>query len=131
MKQEDLAFYGAFAPKLQEIHDLMLHEIQAILDSISTDSEKAPAEHLKCRIKGAESLKEKLRKNGLPQTPAGAGEAPLGAPVRSGAAGSLCRDAAGCLCDAGCAVCDRRCSVFFYKRWMKLRFREIKWMKLK
>ncbi len=70
MKQEDLAFYGAFAPKLQEIHDLMLHEIQAILDSISTDSEKAPAEHLKCRIKGAESLKEKLRKNGLPQTPA-------------------------------------------------------------
>ena len=48
----------------------MLHEIQAILDSISTDSEKAPAEHLKCRIKGAESLKEKLRKNGLPQTPA-------------------------------------------------------------
>ncbi len=51
MRQEDLAFYGAFAPKLQEIHDLMLHEIQAILDSISTDSEKAPAEHLKCRIK--------------------------------------------------------------------------------
>lgn len=70
MKQEDLAFYGVYAPKLQEIHDMMLREIQAILDSISTDSEKAPAEHLKCRIKGAESLKEKLRKNGLPQTPA-------------------------------------------------------------
>lgn len=68
MKQEDKAFYGLYAAKLEEIHQLMLREIQAILDSISTDSEKAPAEHLKCRIKGAESLKEKLRRNSLTET---------------------------------------------------------------
>ncbi len=69
MKQEDAAFYGIYAAKLEEIHDLMLREIQAILDGISNDSETAPAEHLKCRIKGAESLKEKLRRKGLAETP--------------------------------------------------------------
>ena len=40
-----------------------------LLDSISTDSETAVAEHLKCRIKGAESMKEKLRRKNLPETP--------------------------------------------------------------
>lgn len=68
MTQEDLAFYGEFAPKLQEIENLLMREIQAMLDSISTDSETALAEHIKCRVKSAESLKEKLRKNGLPET---------------------------------------------------------------
>ena len=68
MKQEDLLFYGEFAPKLQEIEELLMREIQAMLDSISTDPETAPAEHIKCRVKGAESLKEKLRRNGLPET---------------------------------------------------------------
>ena len=69
MKQEDLAFYGIYAQRLDEIHDMLLSEIQAILDGISTDSEKAPAEHIKCRVKGAESLKEKLRRKNLPETP--------------------------------------------------------------
>ena len=56
MNQNDKLFYGEFAPRLEEISDLMMSEIQAILDSISTDSETAPAEHIKCRIKGADSL---------------------------------------------------------------------------
>ncbi len=65
MKQEDLLFYGEFAPKLEEIRQLLLTEIQSILDSLSTDSETAVAEHIKCRIKSADSLKEKLRRTGL------------------------------------------------------------------
>lgn len=68
MNQNDKLFYGEFAPRLEEISDLMMSEIQAILDSISTDSETAPAEHIKCRIKGADSLKEKLRSRGLTET---------------------------------------------------------------
>ena len=71
MKQEDLRFYGEFAPKLEEIEQLLMREIQAMLDSISTDSETAPAEHIKCRVKGADSLKEKLRRTGLVETPEG------------------------------------------------------------
>lgn len=68
MKQEDLLFYGEYAPKLEEIKALLLGEIQAMLDSLSTDSETALAEHIKCRIKGSESLKEKLRRKGLAET---------------------------------------------------------------
>lgn len=68
MKQEDLAFYGEFAPRLMEIENLLNTEIQAMLDSISTDSETALAEHIKCRVKSAESLKEKLRLRDFPVT---------------------------------------------------------------
>ena len=68
MKQEDLLFYGEYAPKLEEIKALLLGEIQAMLDSLSTDSETALAEHIKCRIKGSESMKEKLRRKGLAET---------------------------------------------------------------
>ena len=49
-----------------EIENLLNTEIQAMLDSISTDSETALAEHIKCRVKSAESLKEKLRVRGFP-----------------------------------------------------------------
>lgn len=68
MKQEDLLFYGEFAPRLEEIKSMLLSEIQAMLDSLGTDSETAVAEHIKCRIKGAESLKEKLGRTGLGKT---------------------------------------------------------------
>ncbi|WP_407383700.1 GTP pyrophosphokinase family protein [Ruminococcus sp.] len=68
MKQQDLAFYGEFAPKLEEIQALLMNEIQSMLDSISTDTETAVAEHIKCRIKDADSLREKLRRNHLPET---------------------------------------------------------------
>ncbi|MBQ1507133.1 MAG: hypothetical protein IIZ36_01760 [Ruminococcus sp.] len=68
MKTEDSEFYGELLPRLLEIKDLLMREIQLILDGISTDSETAVAEHIKCRIKGAESLKEKLRRYGFEET---------------------------------------------------------------
>ena len=68
MKQEDLLFYGEYAAKLEEIKSMLLSEIQSMLNSISADSETAVAEHIKCRIKGSESLREKLRKKGLDET---------------------------------------------------------------
>lgn len=70
MKQEDLQFYGEFAPKLEEIENLLMREIRAMLDSISTDSETALAEHLSSRVKSAESLREKLQRNGMEETAA-------------------------------------------------------------
>lgn len=68
MKQEDLLFYGEYAAKLEEIKSMLLSEIQSMLNSISADSETAVAEHIKCRVKGSESLREKLRKKGLDET---------------------------------------------------------------
>lgn len=62
MKQEEKIFYGKYAPKLEEIRALLLTEIQSMLNSLSTDPETAVAEHIKCRIKSADSLKEKLRR---------------------------------------------------------------------
>ena len=69
MKQEDRAFYGIYAQRLEEVEALLKSEIQAMLDSISTDPESALAEHIKCRIKSAESLIEKLRRRGLTVSP--------------------------------------------------------------
>ena len=68
MKPQDKEFYGEYTPKLEEIQKLLIDEIQSMLDSISTDSETALAEHINSRIKDANSLKEKLRKNDLPET---------------------------------------------------------------
>ena len=70
MKQEDLQFYGEFAPKLEEIQTILMNEIQAMLDSISTDSETALAEHIKCRIKSSDSLREKLKRFDLEENAA-------------------------------------------------------------
>ncbi len=68
MNTEEMKFYGEFAPRLIETQKLLLDEVQAILDSISTDSEKAPAEHVKSRIKHSASLCEKLRKKGFEES---------------------------------------------------------------
>ena len=68
MNQNDLLFYGEYAPRLEEIKSLVLSEIGAILGSLSSDSETAVAEHIKCRIKGCDSLKEKLRRKGHEET---------------------------------------------------------------
>lgn len=68
MKPEQKSFYGIYADRLCELKTELEDEIQSILDSISDDSETAPAEHLKSRIKGAESMKEKLKKRGAAPT---------------------------------------------------------------
>jgi ppGpp synthetase/RelA/SpoT-type nucleotidyltranferase len=68
MNQESRKFYGIYADRLDELSGFMVNEVQSILDSVSTDSETALAEHIKCRVKGSESLKEKLRKRGLEKT---------------------------------------------------------------
>ncbi len=68
MNQESRNFYGIYADRLDELSGFMVNEVQSILDSVSTDSETALAEHIKCRVKGSESLKEKLRKRGLEET---------------------------------------------------------------
>ena len=65
MNQENRAFYGVYADRLQELCDLVMKEVKSMLDSISTDSETALAEHLKCRVKDCESLREKLHRLSL------------------------------------------------------------------
>lgn len=64
----DTDFYGVYAEKLNETAEFMLREVGRMLDSIGSDSETAPAEHVKCRVKSPSSMLAKLRKLGFPET---------------------------------------------------------------
>ena len=68
MTEQDKEFYGEYMPLLVEKENLLLNEVKNILDSISTDSETALAEHIKSRIKGSESMRTKLKMRGFDDT---------------------------------------------------------------
>ena len=59
-------FYGVYSERLAEVERFMQAEIKAILDSLGSDSETAPAEHVKSRVKSPESMEQKLKKLGFP-----------------------------------------------------------------
>lgn len=65
MNSRDLKYYGEYAELLIDKQKMLLSEINKILTKIADDSEYAPAEHIRSRIKGSSSIKEKLIKNGL------------------------------------------------------------------
>ena len=70
MKQEDMRFYGEYAVPLQNVLQKMLDEMTQELNRIPQEENGAtPAEHLISRIKSADSMREKLKKRGLPETP--------------------------------------------------------------
>ncbi len=68
MTEQDRKFYGKYLPLLIEKEKMLMAEIKTILDSISTNSETALAEHVKSRIKSAESMREKLKMRGFDDT---------------------------------------------------------------
>ena len=68
MDKDDLMFYGNYADTLLEKQNMILMEMDRILEKMTKESNYAPAEHIRSRIKSATSLREKLDKNGLPET---------------------------------------------------------------
>ena len=64
MNDEELYFYGKYAGLLEETKETVLEEMQDILNGLSNDPEYSPYEHISCRIKGADSIREKLKKKG-------------------------------------------------------------------
>lgn len=70
MDQTDIEYYGSFMPVLLEEQQIILEEIRKILASLADSPEQAPAEHLESRIKCAQSLEAKLKKQGFPSGPA-------------------------------------------------------------
>jgi len=65
MSNEQELYYGRYADDIERIMDEVLDELTSILDSISTDPEQTPFEHLISRVKGVESAKQKLAGKGL------------------------------------------------------------------
>lgn len=65
MNKSDLEYYGEYADMLIEKQNMILSEINKILNEITEDSEHAPAEHIRSRIKNPSSIIEKLKSRGL------------------------------------------------------------------
>lgn len=61
--------YGKYKPALKLVMDSMTDRIRAYNDSFRSRKGEGIYEHLKARIKSEESMREKCRRKGLPETP--------------------------------------------------------------
>lgn len=66
MNETDLKYYGGYADLLEYSQGRILSEINQILGRLTQDEEHTPAEHIRSRIKSAQSVREKLKKRGFP-----------------------------------------------------------------
>ena len=66
MDKDQEIYYGEFADLLEKIRDTVLKELEEMLNDLSTDPEHLPYEHINCRIKGVDSIREKLLRKGYP-----------------------------------------------------------------
>ncbi len=65
---ENLSIYGDSLPLLEETKEYLLNSIQSIRKKLQEDSSFDPVEHCLARIKSEESMREKCRRKGLPET---------------------------------------------------------------
>ncbi len=68
MNDIDLQYYGQYAESLREAERILLDELTGIIGECSHDEEQSPAEHIRSRIKSAESMREKLARLDVPAT---------------------------------------------------------------
>lgn len=66
MEQTDEEYYGKYFAKLICVQNEMLAALDRLLEAMREDSGYSSAEHIRSRIKGMDSTKEKLRKLGYP-----------------------------------------------------------------
>lgn len=67
MDQNDLDYYGTYSGMLTGVLDGMLSEVNRLLETLTADAEYSPVEHIRSRIKGPESIRQKLHKNDYPE----------------------------------------------------------------
>ncbi len=60
--------YGAKLPELEAVMNELVGEINAAAQAVKAKTGMNPVEHLKYRIKTEESMREKCRRKGLPET---------------------------------------------------------------
>ena len=65
MNKIDLQYYGDYVGLLIANESRLCFEINEILAELTLNAKNTPAEHIRSRIKGAESIQEKLRKRGF------------------------------------------------------------------
>lgn len=64
MDSRDLKYYDGYVGVLINKQEMILAEIHKILDQMTDDSEYAPVEHIRSRIKSSSSIRQKLKRNG-------------------------------------------------------------------
>ena len=64
-----VSIYGTSKPLLEETMQMVLREITKIRNEMPEELGMDPIEHLLGRIKSEESMREKCRRKGLPETP--------------------------------------------------------------
>jgi len=67
-----VSIYGTSKPLLEETMQMVLREITKIRNEMTEELGMDPIEHLLGRIKSEESMREKCRRKGLPETPGSA-----------------------------------------------------------
>ncbi len=65
---ETNSIYGDQLPKLEEVREHLTGEIQRVREKMRSDLGMDPVEHCLSRIKSEESMREKCRRKGLPET---------------------------------------------------------------
>ena len=63
------SIYGTHRPELERTRDYLIGQIEAIRTEMKEQTGQDPIEHLLCRIKSEESMREKCIRKGLPETP--------------------------------------------------------------
>ncbi len=67
MNTED-SIYGDHLPELEEVRQQLVSEVQAVRDEMIREKGFDPVEHCLSRIKSEESMREKCRRKGFPET---------------------------------------------------------------
>ncbi|MDO4649218.1 MAG: GTP pyrophosphokinase family protein [Eubacteriales bacterium] len=62
------SIYGSYLPKLEETLEHMMAAIDVIRKEMTEEFQMDPVEHCLARIKDPESMREKCRRKGLPET---------------------------------------------------------------
>jgi len=63
------SIYGAHLPELERVMQQVMDRIGSIREREKKIMDADPVEHCLCRIKSEESMREKCRRKGLPETP--------------------------------------------------------------
>ncbi len=66
MNEEQRSYFDKYSVQIEQVLDRLLMQLREMLEGISSDPEQVPFEHLICRIKSVESIREKLAHKGLP-----------------------------------------------------------------
>lgn len=62
------SIYGSRRGEMEQVMQDMMERVQRLRDAIREKNDMDPVEHCLCRIKSEQSMREKCRRNGLPET---------------------------------------------------------------